>query len=480
MDLSDKLRARCLPPGATTDAILRVANRVRDAGGRAWLVGGCVRDALLGLTAKDFDLEVCGVAPDRLLALLEADFALNTVGASFGVIKLSGYNIDVALPRRESKAAPGHRGFLVHAVPDLAPREACARRDFTINAILLDPLTGEINDPWNGQRDLAAGILRHVGPAFREDPLRVLRAMQFAARFSLSVDPETVAVCRTMRPDNLPRERLAAEWEKMLLKGVKPSLGLAFLRDCAWIKAYPELAALVDCPQYPKWHPEGDVWTHTLHAVDALPGVRTGHAADDRLVAVAVLCHDLGKPETTARQPDGRITAHRHEVTGGRHVRAFVNRLWNEPRFTESVVRLVRAHMRPLLLVTQDASDKAFRRLAVDVGRMDLLAAVVECDMRATPPNPPPLEILATFRERAQALSVSRDPPKPILMGRHLIARGLTPGPDFGRLLKRGYEAQLDGAFSDEASACAFLDRLLDRPYSVRAGAVASPVSSRR
>ncbi len=451
----------CLPPSRTTEAALSIAKLVDAAGGTAFLVGGCVRDAFRGKSSKDLDIEVYGLSPENLLALLSSRFNLNTVGMSFGIIKLNGYAIDVALPRRESKATSGHRGFLIDTSPDLSYREACARRDFTVNAILLNPLTGAIIDPWNGQRDLKVGILRHVSEHFCEDPLRVLRAMQFIARFEFSLAPETLNVCRAMTPENLPRERLASEWEKLLLKGSKPSLGLAFLRDCGWIRYYPELNNLIDCPQYAKWHPEGDVWSHTLHAVDALPLVRTGNHDDALLVAVSVLCHDFGKPKTTVHEDDGRITSHRHEVVCAPEVRSFVTRLWNSQDFLEQVLRLVNGHMRPTLLVLQNASDKAYRSLSVDVVRMDLLAAVVECDMRATPPNPPTLEILEAFKEKAKKLAIAKAPPLPILLGRHLIERGLKPSPEFGKILATCYEHQIEGKFSDESSALIFLDALL-------------------
>ncbi len=451
----------CLASGRDADAAREVARIVQAAGGRAFLVGGCVRDAAMGRTPQDFDVEVYGIAPDRLQALLEPAFRLNAVGASFGVLKLAGLAVDVSLPRRESKAAPGHRGFLVDAVPDLPFHEACARRDFTVNAILLDPLHGEIVDPFNGLADIDAHVLRHVGPHFSEDPLRVLRAMQFAARFVFAVAPETIAVCAAMTQDDLPRERLAGEWEKLLLDGRRPALGLAFLRDCGWLRHYPELAALIDCEQFARWHPEGDVWTHTLHAVDALPHVRTGNRADDLLVAASVLCHDFGKPATTRHEPDGRITSYGHERSGERQIRRFIDRLWNLGGFADAVVRLVACHMRPMALVAADASDKAYRRLAVDAGRMDLLSLVMECDMRATPPNPVPFEAIATFRRRADELAVSREPPRPLLQGRHLVARGLVPGPSFKTILDAAYEHQLDGEFADLDGALAFLDAYL-------------------
>lgn len=463
MKTPEEIIQTCLPPCRTTEAALAVAELVRSAGGTAYLVGGCVRDAFRGETSKDLDLEVYGIAADKLQDILASKFALNTVGVSFGVIKLNAFDIDVALPRRESKATPGHRGFLVDTVPDLSFREACERRDFTINAILANPLTGEIIDPCGGMPDIEDGVIRHIGEHFLEDPLRVLRAMQFTARFGFQIATETIDVCRSMTPENLPRERLASEWEKLLLKGVKPSLGLAFLRDCGWIRYYPELEALIGCPQYFKWHPEGDVWNHTMHAVDALPLVRTGNPADDLLVAVSALCHDFGKPRTTEHETDGRITSYGHEIEGEPAVRSFIGRLWNMPDFAEQVVRLVGAHMRPRALVANNASDKAYRRLAVDVGRMDLLAAVVECDMRATPPNPPALEIIETFRRKSEDLALSREPPKPLLQGRHLLERGLKPGPEFKRILDDCYEHQIEGDFMDLDSALTYLDAVLAR-----------------
>ncbi|MGI5869665.1 MAG: CCA tRNA nucleotidyltransferase [Kiritimatiellia bacterium] len=440
---------------------MRVARRVQTAGGRAFFVGGCVRDAAMGRIPNDIDVEVYGLSPGKLEALLAPAFRLDKVGVSFGVIKLVGVPVDVSLPRRESKFAPGHRGVLVDAEPALPFHDACARRDFTINAILLDPLAVEIIDPFNGLADIQAGILRHVGPRFVDDSLRVLRAMQFAARLDFTVAPETLALCRTMSQDDLPRERLAGEWEKLLLLGRKPSLGLAFLRDCGWIRHYPELEALIGCEQDPRWHPEGDVWTHTLHAVDALPHVRTGGRADDLLVAVSVLCHDFGKPETTQQEPDGRIISHGHEKIGERQIRSFIDRLWNLGGFADAVVRLVACHMRPMALVLADASDKAYRRLAVEARRMDLLALVMECDLRATPPHPVSFDAIKTFRRRTREAAVDREPPKPLVLGRHLIERGFDPGPSFKTILDACYERQIDGEFNDHAGAMEFLDAFL-------------------
>ena len=216
--------------------VVTVAELVREAGGRALLVGGCVRDELCGGHPKDYDIECFGISADDLQAALRKKFELDLVGLSFGVIKLHHCDIDVALPRRETKLGLGHRAFGMEHDPNLSIEEASARRDFTVNAIYRDPLTGEVLDPWNGREDLRRKILRHVSDHFREDPLRVLRGMQFVARFDLEPAPETIEVCRGMTPEGLPPERLFEEWAKLLTKGVKISKGLEFLRAVGWTR----------------------------------------------------------------------------------------------------------------------------------------------------------------------------------------------------------------------------------------------------
>ncbi len=441
--------------------VLDICRRIQDAGGRALLVGGCVRDALMGLDSKDFDIEVHGLSPEQLRQCVGSRYDLDLVGASFGVFKVHHYDIDISLPRVENKTGAGHRGFMVEAVANLPIEQAAARRDFTINAIMKDPLSGEILDPWKGLEDLKAKCLRHVSDHFSEDPLRVLRGMQFAARFAFHGAPETLRLCATMSQDELPRERLGTEWEKLLLKGIRPSAGLEFLRACGWLRHYPELAALVGCQQDPRWHPEGDVWQHTLRALDAAAGRRTGEPADDLAVGLAVLCHDFGKPATTrVRKSDGRIISHGHDTMGEAPTRHFVERLWNQPRLEDQVVRLVLCHMQPECLVRNNASDKAFRKLALRVKRPDLLANVAACDALAANPDAD-LSSIDQFMEKMQALAVEKAPPKPIILGRHLVQRGFAPGPNFKPILDKCFEAQLDGKFTDEPGGLRFLDRLL-------------------
>ena len=427
------------------DAVREVARLVKSAGGRALLVGGCVRDSLLGGTnaPKDFDVEVYGLSPKRLRETLASRFSLDLVGASFGVFKLKGLDIDVALPRKETKLGLGHRAFEMEHDPNLTIEEASARRDFTINAIYEDPLTGEILDPWNGRADLESGTLRHVSSHFSEDPLRVLRGMQFIARFGLSPAPETIEICRGMTQENLAHERLMGEWSKLLLQGVKISSGLEFLRAVGWLRFYPELERLVGCEQDPEWHPEGDVWNHTLACLDAYAAARREDDPDELVVALAVLCHDFGKPDCTMFDPvKKRIRSLGHDEAGVKPALSFLRRLTDEERILRDVPPLVRLHMRPFAMWRDKSSDGAIRRLATQVVSIDALVRVAAAD------NTLP-EACEWLLAQARRLEVEAAAPGPIVKGRDLIAMGMKPGVGFGPILKKAYDAQLDGEFSD-------------------------------
>lgn len=431
---------------------------LREAGGRAFVVGGCVRDLFLGLPAKDADIEVYQLEAAAVEKALRRRFALDAVGRAFGVFKLRGVEIDVALPRRESKTGPGHTGFAVTGDPHMPVEEAAARRDFTVNALLWDPLTGEVLDPLGGRADLHRGLLRHAGTAFAEDPLRVLRAMQLVARFGFTVAPETVALCRTLSMDELSPERVFGEWEKLLTRGVHPSRGLAFLRDCGWVRFFPELEALIDCAQDPQWHPEGDVWTHTLHCLDAFAHGRIGDRWEDLVVGLAVLCHDFGKPATTALDPEtGRLRALGHESAGVAPAENFLRRMTNHQALIEAVLPLVETHMRPAQLHEAQAGDSAIRRLARKVGRIDRLVRVAAADSGGRPPLPPDVAPGEWLLARAEKLAVQDRAPEALLQGRDLIELGYTPGPAFGPVLEAAYEAQLDGAFTTHGEATAWL-----------------------
>ena len=442
-----------------------IASRVRAAGGRALLVGGAVRDALLGgVRVKDVDLEVFGLEPHALKALLAERYPFEPCGVSFGVLKLKGLDIDVALPRRESKRGEGHRAFEIYSDPTLSVAEAARRRDFTINAIYYDVLAHAIEDPYDGVADLEKRLLRHVSPQFVEDPLRVLRGMQFVARFALKPAPETIAICHGIGLEGLASERLFDEWKKFILKGRDMSAGLEFLRATGWVRFFPELNALIGCEQDPHWHPEGDVWEHTKLCCDFFAKTRIGDEDEDLIVGLAVLCHDFGKPLTTAYDPAAqRIRSIGHDEAGVAPTKSFLRRLTNEERLLKDVPPLVAAHMKPFAFWKSHAGDAAIRRLALKVGRLDRLIRVSRADDEgrlatsvATSARGQDLDWLA---EAAHRLAVADAAPKPILQGRDLIAMGLKPSPQFGVWLKETFDAQLDGAFSDLDGARAFFLR---------------------
>jgi tRNA nucleotidyltransferase (CCA-adding enzyme) len=337
----------------------QIEQLIRRAGGRTWLVGGCIRDLVLGRQPRELDLEISGLPPGQLHALLTEHFSVQFVGKAFGVFKLQGLPVDISIPSRMVIDNESAQGLLRQSDPDMDIDEALARRDFTMNAMAWDPDTLDLRDPFNGRADLDAHVLRHVSDRFREDPLRVLRGMQLAAQFGLTAAPETVALCKTLSQDGQPSERLWEEWKKLLLQGITPSLGLQFLSDCGWLRFYPELAALQGCEQDPIWHPEGDVWIHTLHCLDWFAIERTGNQDDDLIVGLGILCHDFGKPATTTTD-FGRITSRGHEPEGEAPTRRFLERLTNQDDLINEVIPLVLCHLRPAHCMTRTPQTARF------------------------------------------------------------------------------------------------------------------------
>jgi tRNA nucleotidyltransferase (CCA-adding enzyme) len=436
---------------------------------RSYLVGGCVRDWLLGRPCKDFDIEVFGVAYEQLTEALSRWGRTDLVGRSFGVVKLvgrSGATYDFTIPRRDSKVAPGHKGFTICFDPTISLPEAASRRDFTINALMFDPRRGELLDFHGGADDLKRGLLRHTSPAFVEDPLRVLRGMQFAGRFELSAVPETVELCRSIRGSygELALERVRDEWFKWAGKSVRPSAGLAFLRETGWLEHFPEIAALVGTPQDAEWHPEGDVFVHTCHCCDAMAGLPEWVNANDesRIVyMLAILAHDFGKPGTTQEaERDGRrrIVSPGHEEAGGALAESFLTRIHAPEAIRARVTPLVMNHLAHL----QPVSDRSVRRLARRLAPENIhgLSIVVTADHFGRPPKPrvtpPGLEAL---RKKADELDLQASAPRRILMGRHLMEAGMAPGRQMGELLKAAFEAQLEGEFGDLEGAIGWLQR---------------------
>ena len=421
--------------------VVEISRAIADAGGRALIVGGYVRDRLLGIDSKDIDIEVFGLELDALQMLLQRYGEIYTAGRSFGVLRIKSLDIDFSLPRRDSKVAAGHRGFQVDFDAGLDFAEAARRRDFTINSIGLDPLTHEFIDPHGGQRDLKAQRLRATDARhFAEDPLRALRAAQFIARFSLQADAELLALCAELDLSELPPERIGEEMRKLLLLGTRPSLGLNFLRDAQLLRFFPELQALIGVAQDPKWHPEGDVWVHTLMVVDEAAQLRDG-GPDDFAMMLGALCHDLGKPATTF--VDGEhIRSPAHDEAGIAPSKSLLSRFHVPRRVSVQVEALVRHHLAPALFVSQGTGAKGYRRLArkLDTAGVSpaLLLRVATADHlgRTTP------DALArvfpagdTFVQAINDYLFAGQAANRVVTGQHLLDRGYTAGPLLGQLL---------------------------------------------
>ena len=448
------------------DRVLEIARAVGAAGGRALIVGGWVRDRLMQRgTNPNVDVEVFGIRAEKLRPLLETFGRVEAVGESFQVYKLG--DLDISLPRRDSKAGRGHRGFIVTGDPDMSIEEAARRRDFTVNAIAWDPLTEAYFDPYGGRADIERRLLRMVdAETFPDDSLRVLRAVQLAARLEFTLDDLTREMCRTIALDDLPAERVWGEFEKLLFAR-RPSFGFAIAMDLGAVeKLWPELAALAGCPQEPEWHPEGDVWVHTLQVIDRARG-RVDDLPRPQAIAIMLgaVCHDLGKPATTAFV-DGRIRSMDHEDQGVAPTLAFLDRLnvhsIDGYDVRRQVVGMTAQHLKPgsWFKVRDQVGDGAFRRLAHKVD-LELLARVAKSDCEGREPGRFDCSAMDWFLERARALGVEHKPPQPILLGRHLLALGLKPGPRVGQILKAVYEKQMDGTVTNLDEATAEASRLL-------------------
>jgi tRNA nucleotidyltransferase (CCA-adding enzyme) len=439
------------------EKILKLATSIQAEGGRALLVGGCVRDMLMAEQPKDWDLEVYGIEPARLREILDRFGSVNVAGEAFTVYKL-GPDLDVSLPRRERKSGRGHRAFVIEGDPAMTLEEATRRRDFTINAILRDPLTGELIDPFNGQIDIEQGILRAVAAeTFVEDSLRVLRAGQFAARFEFDIEPDTAALCRTMDLSDLPKERVWGEIEKLLLVARRPSIGIEWMRALGVSQQlFPEIKALEGVPQDPEWHPEGDVFVHTKLVVDgARNSIEDLPYGKQVTVMLAALAHDFGKPLTTEFL-EGRYRSRGHEEAGVGPTESFLDRLNIHTiagyDVRAQVIALVREHLKPgeFYKKREEVGDGAFRRLARKC-ELDLLYRVAKADSLGRNALWVPREkwydsaAQEWFIDRAKELEVEQQPPAPLLMGRHLLEMGLEPGPRIGQITQAIYEMQLDG-----------------------------------
>ena len=426
---------------ATLDAVVKDIESVQ---GSAYVVGGAVIDAIQGRKVKDWDVEVYGIALDELITVLSKHGAANYVGKCFGVVKLrtGDHEYDFNLPRRETKTGQGHKDFEMEFDPALTPVEAAERRDLTINSMFYDLSTGILNDPFGGLDDLNHGVLRHTSEKFKEDPLRVLRIMQLLPRKGKSVAPETIELCKSMIDEHchLPKERLYEEWVKLLIKAQRPSLGLNFLVDCGWIVHYPELEVLQTTMQKPDWHPEGGVWNHLMLVMDNAAALREYVPEEWRRgYMFGMLLHDVGKAVTTTED----LKSPGHDIAGVPIAKKFMERLTDEVELNSQVAKIVQYHMQPNDFAKGKAKESAWKRLHNRV-RLDVMAYVSKADGlgklgRSVDDRHDPSRLALQYFEM-----FGENPIPPVLMGRHLIARGYIPGPRIGEILRRAYDLQIE------------------------------------
>ena len=446
----------------------KIALLVQAAGGRAFFVGGYVRDLLLGRSNKDIDMEVHGITPEALTEILSSCGEMTAFGESFGIFGLRHFGLDIAMPRSEQAVGPGHKDFICTLDPFIGTYQAALRRDFTINALMQDILSGEVIDHFGGIEDLNRGLIRHMDDRrFAEDPLRVLRGAQFASRFGFQFAPETVEVCRRMDLSSLAPERIFGEMEKALMKASRPSLFFTELRRMDQLALwFPELRALIGVPQPPRYHPEGDVWNHTMMVLDEAAVLRE-QAEYPLGLMCAALCHDFGKALTTKIEEDGRLHAFGHEKAGIPLAETFLARMTHEKRLIRYVKNMTELHMLPNMLAGQHAGEKAFNRVFDRSVSPEDLLLLSQADALGSSVSPEAylttaqdlLARLAVFRERISS---------PPVTGSDLIEAGFHPGTDFRAALEYAHRLQLAGVDRKNAlsQTIAFLRKLGQQPES--------------
>ncbi|WP_297698248.1 CCA tRNA nucleotidyltransferase [uncultured Fibrobacter sp.] len=409
--------------------LLKIANDIREAGGRAYLVGGWVRDALLGKSCRDYDVEVYDMAQDALVPILSKYGRTNLVGKAFGVIHLAmkGLSLDFSFPRTESKVGYGHRGFVVHTDEKLSFKEAALRRDFTINAMGMELPELTLCDPYGGIDDLKTHTLRHVGPAFAEDSLRILRGVQFASRFGCTLAPSTVELCRTLSLDDLSVERLFEEFKKWLLKPGKPSLGLRAFLDIKLDEYFPEIR-----PFESSWDTLGVVL--------------------DNMAALRDTCLAENKPCTLSEAQTMEFAFAALLADSAETSLKFLERITNEVHLLKIVPPLLKAFREIAPSIVEDAP--ALRRLAVKLGGLKLLCLLVQCA---------PREFFVADQDFAEKLwkaaaeyDLLEAAPQPYLTGKMLMDLGVKPGKQMGEIIKKSFELQLDGKIKNAEDALAW------------------------
>ena len=418
-----------------------LATKIAEANGRAYYVGGYVRDKLLGINQNnvDIDIEVHGISVENLENILNTFGEVRMIGKSFGVYGVKDYHVDIALPRKETKLGEKHTDFRIDVDPYIGVEGACSRRDFTINAMMMDVLTNEIIDPCHGQDDLKNRIIRHVNDEkFKEDALRVFRGAQFAARFEFQIDPSTIELCKTIDTSYLSSERIEDELKKALLKADKPSIFFETLREMNQLNVwFPELIKLIDLPQNPVYHPEGDVWNHTMLVLDAAVQYRN-LCQNPYYFMMAALCHDLGKIEAT-EFVKGAYHAYGHEIKGLPIATTFLSRFSKEKQLKRYVLNMMKLHMKPHVLYRNQSKYKTTNKMFDDSVDPQELIYLSNCDNMGKERGQSEAMQFLQARLKHYETIMQKD----YVKGQDLINAGLKPDVKFNELLQHAHKLRL-------------------------------------
>jgi len=431
-----------------------VVNDIVNLGGRCYLVGGAVRDLVLGLNVKDLDIEIHGLDADKIEHVLARYGPVSLVGKTFGVFRIHGLDVDWSMPRTDK---PGRKPD-VAIDPSMTIENALRRRDLTMNAMAIDLSGFHLIDPFGGVADIEHKILRTPDAQFFvEDPLRFYRVMQFISRFEMLPDDELNAVCKKMDISTVSVERIEEEFVKMLLKSKSPSLGLRWIKSIGRLKElFPELEALVDIPQRSRFHPEADAFEHTMQTLDAAARLDYNFEEEKWIVLLAALCHDLGKA-TTTKKVKGEWRSYGHSKAGMDPAKQLLKRITRNKEVIAAVVKMVRYHMAPVQFIEDAAKRSAYKRLANKLApqvTLEMLAKLCLADQQGrSGGGHEPLEIqderIGEFLAKAQEADVLQKTEPPVLQGRDLIDV-VEPGPEMGALLKQAYEVQIEEGVNDK------------------------------
>lgn len=435
--------------------VLTVVEALDRSGARALLVGGAVRDLLLGMPVKDLDIEVHGIALEQLEVILKRFGNVRIVGKQFGVLRIDGIDVDWSIPRIDGAG----RKPIVQLNPYLSLHDAFLRRDLTINAMGIDLITYQLQDPFNGQKDLENKVLKAPDPdLFVKDPLRFFRVMQFIGRFNMHPDAQLNALCKNMDLSSIATERIYEEYEKLLLKSARPSLGFVWLKKIERLKQLlPQLYDTIGVQQEFEWHPEGDVFEHSMQALDKAATIACENDQERLVLMFAALCHDLGKV-THTQIIDGRIRALGHDTAGVPLAQKLLDRLTHKQVIKETVPKLVQFHMMPGAFIKSGAKRAAYKRLAKKLAPQThcaMLAKVAFADKCGRNPekNGPLLNCflpdIEAFVDAAQKIGVLFAPEAPVLMGADLL-EFVKPGPQMGKMLEKAYQIQIDEGITDK------------------------------